>query len=221
MGRRPDAGPEPNGHHHDQLHLRVRDIRRVGEHAVEPIEQFETVVPTLGRLVAGVRPDQLARPTPCDQFTVRDLLGHFIGNLDRLSAGFRGEPVTDLTPRPEMLGDDPAKTYDAVTAEFDAVIREPGAMDKVISLPPPFGDVPAPVIVGFVSFDFMVHSWDLATATGQQYTPPDDLVAAADALARQVIAPSMRTPGAFGAEVDPPAGATAFERLVAFTGRRP
>jgi uncharacterized protein (TIGR03086 family) len=221
MGRRPDAGLKANRHHHEQLHLSGAASSSSREHAVEPIEQFERVVPTLGDLVAGVRPDQLDNPTPCDQFAVRDLLGHFIGNLDRLSDGFRGETVTDLTPRPEMLGDDPAKTYDAVTAEFDAVIREPGAMDRIISLPAPFGEVPAPVIVGFVAFDFMVHSWDLATATGQQYTPPDDLVVAADAFARQVIAPPMRTPGAFGAEVDPPPGATAFERLVAFTGRRP
>jgi uncharacterized protein (TIGR03086 family) len=189
---------------------------------VEPIEQLNAVVPTLGALVAGIRPDQLDNPTPCEEFTVRDLLGHFIGNLDRLKDGLsEGEPITDLTPQPEMLGDDPAKTYDAVTAEFDAVIREPGAMDKVITLPAPFGDVPAPVIVGFVAFDFMVHSWDLATATGQQYTPPDDLVAEADAFARQVIAPPMRAPGVFGAEVDPPADATALERLVAFCGRQP
>ena len=203
-------------------HVQVRNFHRSKGSAVEPIEQFEAVVPTLGALVAGIRSDQLDNPTPCDEFTVRDLLGHFIGNLDRLTDGFsRGEPITDLTPRPEMLGDDPAKTYDAVTAEFDAVIRQPGAMDTVVSLPAPFGDVPAPVIVGFVAFDFMVHSWDLATATGQQYTPPDDLVAEADAFARQVIAPPMRVPGVFGAEVDPPAGATALERLVAFSGRQP
>jgi uncharacterized protein (TIGR03086 family) len=188
---------------------------------VEPIEQFEAVVPTLGGLVAGIRPDQLDAPTPCDEFTVRDLLGHFIGNLDQLSGGFRGEAITDLNPRPEMLGDDPAKTYEAVTEEFHAVVREPGAMDKVISLPPPFGDVPAPVIVSFVAFDFIVHSWDLATATGQPYAPPDDLVTEADAFARQVVAPPMRVPGGFAAEVDPPPGASPLDRLVAFSGRRP
>lgn len=188
---------------------------------MEPVEQLDRVVPILGDLVKGVRPDQLDNPTPCADFTVRDLLGHFIGNVDQLTGGFHGETITDLTPRPEMVGDDPGKTYDAVTDEFRVAVNEAGAMDKVMSLPPPFGDVPAPVIVAFVAFDFMIHSWDLATATGQQYTPSDDLVAAADGFARQMIAPEMRVPGAFGAEVDAPAGASGFERLVAFSGRRP
>ncbi|HEX6311670.1 MAG TPA: TIGR03086 family metal-binding protein [Acidimicrobiia bacterium] len=188
---------------------------------MEPIEQLDRAVASLGELVKGVRPDQLDDPTPCTDFTVRDLLGHFIGNVDHLTDGFAGEPVTDLTPRPEMLGDDPAKTYEAVTGEFGAAVRKPGAMDEVISLPAPFGDVPAPVLVRFVAFDFMMHSWDLATATGQRYTPPDDLVAEADAFARQLVAPEMRVPGVFGPEVEPPAGATPLERLVAFSGRRP
>ncbi|MGH9050608.1 MAG: TIGR03086 family metal-binding protein [Acidimicrobiia bacterium] len=188
---------------------------------VEPIDQLDAVVPTLGDLVKGVRPDQLAAPTPCDEFTVRDLLGHFVGNVDRISDGFRGEAITDLAPRPEMLGDDPGKTYDAVTADFGSRVREPGAMERTISLPPPFGEVPAPVLVRFVAFDFMMHSWDLATATGQAYSPPDELVAEADGFARQVIAPEMRQPGVFGAEVAPPAGATPLERVVAFSGRQP
>jgi uncharacterized protein (TIGR03086 family) len=199
----------------------IINAHETGGVPMEPIEQLDRVVPTLGDLVKAVRSDQLDNPTPCTDFTVRDLLGHFIGNLDRLTDAFAGEPVTDLTPRPEMLGDDPGKTYDAVTGEFAAAVRRPGAMDTIISLPPPFGDVPAPVIVAFVAFDFIVHSWDLATATGQTYTPPDDLVDAADDFARQVIAPPMRVPGVFGAEVDPPAGATALERLLAFSGRRP
>ncbi len=188
---------------------------------MEPIEQLDRVVPPLGALVKGIRPDQLDNATPCTDFTVRDLLGHFIGNVDHLVDGFAGTPVTDLTPRPEMLGDDPGKTYDAVIDAFRAAAREPGAMEKSISLPPPFGDVPAPVLVQFLAFDFVIHSWDLASATGQRYAPPDDVVADADAFAHQIIAPEMRTPGVFGPEVDPPANATALERLVAFAGRQP
>ena len=165
---------------------------------MEPIEQLDTIAPILGDLVKGVRPDQLDDVTPCAQFQVRDLLGHFIGNLDALAGGFRGEPLPDqLIPRPEILGYDPGEAYDRVMADFAAAIRAPGAMELVLTVP--FGDVPAPGLVGFVAFDLMMHSWDLATATGQKYTPPDELVA----------------------EVDPPADANPLERLVAFSGRQP
>ena len=187
---------------------------------MDPIEHFDQVAPTLGKLVRGVRADQLDNPTPCSEFTVRDLLGHFIGNLEAVTGGFRGEPVTDLSPKPEMLGADPGATYDRVVTEFSSVIREPGAMDRTIALPAPFGDVPAPVLESFIAFDFMIHSWDLARATGQDYEPPETLVAPSDVFARQVISPELRTPGVFGPELEPPAGATMFERLVAFSGRR-
>jgi len=188
---------------------------------MEPVDQLDAVVPTLGNLVKSVRTGQLDNPTPCTEFTVRDLMSHFIGNVDSLVGGFDGTPITDLSVRTEILGDDPGRAYDTVLGEFRAVIREPGAMDRVISLPPPFGDVPAPVLVRFVAFDFMVHSWDLATATGQTYTPPDDLVAEADAFAHQIISPEMRVPGVIGPDVEPPPGASPIERLVAFAGRKP
>lgn len=185
---------------------------------MEPAEQLDTIIPTLGELVRGTRPDQLDNPTPCAKFRVRDLLGHFLGNLDAVAGGLRGEPMpAELAPRPEMIGDDPVKAYDAVMDDFRAAIRSPGAMDRVLTVP--FGEVPAPALVGFVAYDLVVHSWDLATATGQRYDPPDDLVAEVDGFARQVVAPEWRDGNTFAAEVEPPADATPLERLVAFSGR--
>jgi uncharacterized protein (TIGR03086 family) len=123
-----------------------------------------------------------------------------------------------LAPRPEILGEDPASVYDKVTSDLLAAAREPGATDRVLRVP--FGDVPAPVLLQFIAFDLIMHSWDLATATGQQYSPPDDLVAAADAFARHAIAPEWRDGDTFALEVEPSASATPLERLVAFSGRR-
>lgn len=187
---------------------------------MDPIEQVDVIVPPLGELVKGIRPDQLDDPTPCAKFRVRDLLGHFLGNLDSVAGGLRGEPMPDaLPPRPEILGDDPGKAYDAVMADFRDAIRSPGAMDRVLKVP--FGEVPAPALIGFVAFDLVVHSWDVANATGQRYAPPDELVAEVDAFARQVVAPEWRDGDTFAADVDPPPGASPLERLVAFSGRRP
>jgi len=119
----------------------------------------------------------------------------------------------------EILGDDPAKTYDRVMADFRDAMRSPGAMDRVLSVP--FGEIPAPALVGFVAFDLVVHASDLATATGQEFDPPAELVAGADAFARQAVAPEWRDGDTFAAEVDPPADATPLQRLIAFSGRQP
>jgi uncharacterized protein (TIGR03086 family) len=186
---------------------------------MDTFAQLEAVIPTLGDLVRATRPDQLSAPTPCASFAVRDLMGHFVGNLDSVAGGLRGAPMPEtLAPRPEMLGEDPASVYDKVTSDLLAAAQEPGAMDRVLRVP--FGDVPAPVLLQFIAFDLIMHSWDLATATGQAYSPSDDLVTAADAFARQAIAPEWRDGDTFALEVEPSASATPLERLVAFSGRR-
>ena len=186
---------------------------------MDTFAQLDAVIPPLGDLVRGIRPEQIDNPTPCARFTVRDLLGHFIGNLDIVADGLRGAPMPDaLPPRPEILGDDLGLTYDKVTGDLLAAAREPGAMGRILHVP--FGDVPAPVLLQFIAFDLIMHSWDLATATGQSYDPPDDVVAAADAFARQAIAPEWRDGDTFAAEVEAAESATPLERLVAFSGRR-
>jgi uncharacterized protein (TIGR03086 family) len=70
-----------------------------------------------------------------------------------------------------------------------------------------------------VVLDGLVHGWDLATATGQAYEPPDELVAAAAAFARQAIDP-LRDGDTFADAVEPAPGASPIERLANYTGRR-
>ena len=79
--------------------------------------------------------------------------------------------------------------------------------------------MPGETFARFVVLDGLVHGWDLATATGQPYEPPDALVAEVDAFAREAIAPHARRRHVRRA-VEPPAGATPIERLAAFTGRQ-
>lgn len=186
---------------------------------MEPIEQLDTVTSTLAGLVKSTRPDQLDDPTPCAKFQVRDLLGHVVGGLTSSVSALRSGTPVDVSPRPELLGDDPGAAFAAVADDLNTAIRRPDAMDQTLELP--FGEIPAPVFLQFLAFDLMVHSWDLATATDQKYMPADDLVAAADAFAREAVAPEMRDGDTFSAEVDPPVDAKPLERLVAFAGRRP
>ena len=46
---------------------------------MDPLTQLEQLGPHLGGVVAGITPDQLDNPTPCDDFTVRGVLEHMIG----------------------------------------------------------------------------------------------------------------------------------------------
>ena len=68
----------------------------------------------------------------------------------------------------------------------------------------------------------MCHGWDLATATGQRASYPDEACEAALAEAQGFMKPEYRGPDqSFGDEVPVPESAPALDRLVGFMGRDP
>ena len=74
--------------------------------------------------------------------------------------------LPSATP-PALIGDDPVATYEQTTQETLHAHREPGVLDKT-----------GPML-GIAFCDQLIHGWDLATATGQDATMPDDLAEAA------------------------------------------
>lgn len=178
---------------------------------MEPLQQLDRLGPVLGGVVAGIAPDQLDRPTPCEDFTVRGVLEHMIGGATQFAAAYRGEAAGE----PDVT--DPVAGTGAALGELVSAMTAPGALDRTVATP--FGDLPGDVFARVVVLDGLVHGWDLATATGQPYEPDAELVAAVDEFARNMLEPLRGD--AFGAAVEPPAGATPIERLAAYTGRRP
>ena len=177
---------------------------------MDPLTQLEQLGPHLGGVVAGIRPDQLDAPTPCDDFTVRGVLDHMIGGATAFAAAYRGtEPA-----EPDLH--DPLGTFGDALGDLVAAISAPGALDQTVQAP--FGEVPGETFARFVVLDGLVHGWDMAVATDQPYEPPDALVAAADAFAHQALDP-LRDGQTFAAAVEPAPDASPIERLANYTGR--
>jgi len=64
----------------------------------------------------------------------------------------------------------------------------------------------------------VVHSWDLARATGgDEQLDPAEVHKVFEAL--RPLGDKLRSPGAFGPAVDPPKGADEQTELLAFLGR--
>ncbi len=180
--------------------------------AMDALEQVSQLGPEIGAVVAGIRPDQLDNPTPCTKFTVQGVLEHMLGGATMFAAAFRGQAPPDRALPDDLLG-----SFGPVLGDLVAAMQEPGALDKTIQAP--FGEISGENFARFVVLDGLVHGWDMATATGQSYNPPDALVAEADAFARATLDP-MRDGDTFADAVEPPVGAAPIERLVAFTGRQ-
>jgi uncharacterized protein (TIGR03086 family) len=185
---------------------------------MDPYDQLDAGLANLEVLVRGTRREQLTNATPCTEFAVRDLLAHLIGGMTVFGATFRGAPAPDLAGR-DVVGDDHVESFVRARTAFDAGIRAQGALERTIDAP--FGPTPAPVLLRFLAFDVLCHSWDLATATGQTFSPPAAVVEAAEEFARQAVSAEMRDGDTFADEVPAPPSATPIERLVAFAGRQP
>jgi uncharacterized protein (TIGR03086 family) len=180
---------------------------------MDGVQQLDQIAPMLGEIVGHLSDADLGRPTPCAKFDVAGVLEHMIAGASAFAPGFRGD---GSAPNPPTDGDVFARWNEALGALMEAVHTE-GAPDNKISSP--FGEVTGAYFARYVALDGITHAWDLATATGQTVTPPDELVAEIDAFARDLLQPDMRDGDTFAAATEPPADATPLERLVAFTGR--
>ena len=179
---------------------------------MDPITQLDQVMPLLKGMVSTLTPEELGAQTPCEHFAVRGVLEHMIAGGSMFAAAFRGEAPPAAPPSGE-----PTALFPKTMDELVASMKAPGALDKMVDAP--FGTVPGEVFARFVALDGLVHGWDIATATGKDYDPPADVVAAADEFARQALADEMRDGDTFKVATEVPATASPIERLVAFTGR--
>jgi uncharacterized protein (TIGR03086 family) len=165
---------------------------------------------TLGQtesIIAEIRPEQATLPTPCPQWTVRDVVQHVVGSdLRNFTAVARGETTDWLAP-PEPLGEDWVRQFRAGAHELFATWGRsnapPGPADQQIA-------------------ELAVHGWDLTTATGVGVPLDEELAEHALAWSQDMLRPQHRGPDkAFGREVPVPADAPAYARLAGWFGRDP
>jgi uncharacterized protein (TIGR03086 family) len=157
-------------------------------------------------VLAGVTDSQLADPTPCTEYTVRDLIAH----IDQVSHGFAGLAGSE----PGASEDDIAQHVRGLGEAWDDPAAWQGKSDA--------GGLELPNrIWGRIAFtEIVVHGWDLAKATGQPFDLPEETVQACyDHVAEFV--PKAPVPGLWGPPVEVDSGAPLLDRLVAITGRRP
>jgi len=179
----------------------------------EASERYGRIAAGFGTRVGGAAPDAWTRPSPCTEWTARDVLGHVvsvhrmvIGGLD---AGVPPPPATDT---------DLVAAWTAATAEVVAALTDPERASAPVA--GRFAPMPLEQLIGrLLCIDTLVHTWDLARATGQD----ERLDAAAVTIAFDGIRPAdenIRGAGGFGPKIEPPPGADEQTRFLCFLGRR-
>jgi uncharacterized protein (TIGR03086 family) len=181
---------------------------------------YQRTLDAANRLIGSVRSDELAKPTPCSEWDVQALINHMIGTNRRFADAVAGEQRAADTGAQTPAGGDPAAAYAASTQAALQAWRAPGALERTLHLP--FGDIPGSVGIGVIFVDQLIHTWDLAKATGREHRLDDDLAATALEISRPRIGPERRGPGKpFGPEILCADDAPIQDRLAAFMGRQP
>ncbi len=178
----------------------------------------------VARLLDGVPDEALGRPTPSD-IPVAQLLDHLMGLTLAFTWAARKTP-------PRGGSQPPSSSAAALDPEWRTVLprrldelvaawRDPAAWQGTTEA----GGVTMPAeAMGVVALDELVmHGWDLARATGQDFHCDEASAAAVLEFTSQSAAPEFagQREGLFGPVVPVPADAPVLDRALGFAGRDP
>jgi uncharacterized protein (TIGR03086 family) len=179
----------------------------------DPIDLLERATCRAGAVIACVTPEQLSAPTPCSEWTVQALIDHMIGGPQYLLNALTGSP-----PSPHSGASIDA--YRAGVASALAELREPGALERTCTSPLGFEWTIEQATAG-TFMDQLIHTWDLATATGQDATLDPELVAICTAMFLPHMPEMGRAGGLVGPAIAVAPDASPQEKLLSAMGRHP
>lgn len=183
---------------------------------MEIIDALEQAWAQSAELIGKLDAAQLAVPTPCAGWDVRALLNHTLGETVMMSAVNRGEPSTHEWPD---VVDDAANLpvlWASIGADSVASWRESGLDGTRTYF---YGTFPAAASALINLGEVVVHTWDLANATGIEAPMDPDRATLVYSLYSAFPLDGMRNSGQLGPEVPVPADAPITDRLLGLLGR--
>jgi uncharacterized protein (TIGR03086 family) len=176
----------------------------------------------LEAVAAAVDDADREQPTPCDQWTVAQVLQHAAGDQLAWAAAIgvgTGPAENPFAPSGRLEAGVDAVIAPALAAARPAWAQvDPG--DDAVPTPLPQGPLPAEIAAGACALDAAVHAWDIAAALGRPGFLPGPLAGRLLPAARAVVEP-LRAYGAYAAALAPQPGDDAAAELLRYLGRDP
>jgi uncharacterized protein (TIGR03086 family) len=126
--------------------------------------------------VEALTPDQWDQPTPCTDWSVRELVNHVVGE-DRWTVPLvQGKTIADVGDAldGDLLGDRPVEAAEhAADAAADVVAQ---ALPEGGKVHLSYGDEDMEEYIRQLALDHLIHAWDLAAAVGGDTTLDPELV---------------------------------------------
>src|SRR6266496_368210 len=101
----------------------------------------------------------ISAPTPCTDWTVRQLVNHLIG-MNRVFAALLADQPPPPRPSADHVEDDPAGAYRDSAAALRAAFGRPGVLERTYH--GPLGTATGAERLQIRHYDLLAHGWDLA-----------------------------------------------------------
>jgi uncharacterized protein (TIGR03086 family) len=163
-------------------------------------------------LVAGFSDAELRVATPCEGWTVRDLLDHMNDEHEAIVVGLIGPAERERDPR---------VAFGLAAGRWGRAFAEIGSDEAV--LVPKFGtSFPVDAVLGVHLADMVAHTWDLTVATHRPFPIPEPIIIEAAGMADLIPdSGELRGPNGYGPVLPVPQDATPLDRLLGRLGRDP
>jgi uncharacterized protein (TIGR03086 family) len=172
-----------------------------------PGDVWQQAADNFDRHYRAIADDQWDAPTPCGDWTVRELVDHVVH-------------WQALTGAEVGAGTSPGDSWDDVKSAIETALEDPSNLEGVTEAEG-FAGLPKHQALGIATGDVLVHSWDLARAIGADETLPIEAVEAVQMGLSRFPPEMLRSPNMFGPEVEVADDASAQDKLLGFTGRQP
>lgn len=171
-----------------------------------------------GRAVARLSADDWDRPSPCQGWTARDVLGHVGAGVRFGTALLTGQqPQWHPTARPaDEVEGDPQQWWRSITEGSAAAVTS-ADLDKEVDSP--MGRRTIGAGLGFPAIDLFVHAWDLSRVVGAEVDIPTDVIEFAHSFLDRIPEDQLRSERTFATQKPSRPDASPSQAFLAWTGR--
>ncbi len=154
----------------------------------QSLDRFHRAQDAFGALVEVVAADQWTASTPCSAWDVRALVNHLVNEQLWAAPMLKGQTIEDVgdTLEGDLLGADPQGAWRGAATTAGREFDRPGALDGTILSS--LGPSPARQYLAEMTFDLIVHRWDLGSALGHPPTLGDAELGFVEGVAAQMAA---------------------------------
>ncbi len=179
-------------------------------------DRYQKVAAAFTERVQAVPPGAWAAPAPCEGWVARDVVRHLV---EWLPAFFFSGTWDVGAPAIPSVDEAPVAAWRALDGAIQAALDDPAVATAERDTRMGRSSFEATLDM-ICTGDVLIHTWDLARATGlDEALDPDEVHRMLEGV--EPMDEALRTSGHYGPRVEVPADADEQARLLAFLGRQP